>query len=292
MLSPSDFPPVFSADVLRRRYSDLETYDDAFLASHYVQYGRDEGRVASDGALREVLISLIDPDSAILEIGPFCQPVFRGPNVRYLDVLDAQQLRARAGEIGEDASGCPDVIHFTNGLAEASGSNLDVVFSSHNIEHQPDLIRHLNEVAAALRPGGFMVMLVPDKRYCFDHFLAETTIAEVVESFLDRRSTHTVRHVVEHVALTAHNDTARHWAGDHGVEPNCTDGRLTLAINRLQEAGDAYIDVHAWKFTPTSFSAVIGALSIAGIHPMRIERVYDTPAGRNEFGVVLRAPGG
>jgi len=288
MLTPESLPAEFSADTLRALHVDLQPFDDATLRLHFETYGRNEGRIAAEASLRENLIGLIDPGLKILEIGPFCQPVFVGPTVRYLDVLDSAGLARRAEETGTDASRCPAEIHYTNGLSAAAGANFDIIFSSHNIEHQPDFIGHLNEAAAALSDAGLYILLIPDKRFCFDHFLPETTVAEVVEAHVEGRRVHAPRHVIEHIALTCHNDTVEHWKGGHGVRPDGTDGRLPGAIARIAEAAGDYIDVHAWKLTPAVLREIMAVLNRSRLINMEAVRIYDTPWGRNEFGVVLK----
>ena len=91
----SDLPPAFDAAYYLGANPDLDlSPEDA--AEHYARVGRAEGRVASPLALRENLIALIADGRSVLEIGPFCDPLLRGPHIAYLDVLDADQLRARA----------------------------------------------------------------------------------------------------------------------------------------------------------------------------------------------------
>lgn len=209
----------------------------------------------------------------------------------YMDVLDADALRERAIAIGTDPAECPEIIHFVGDLGAAAGGDFDVVFSSHNIEHQPDLVRHFQDVEKALKPGGVMVMLIPDKRYCFDHFLPETTLPEVLEAFVDRRIRHSARHVIEHIALTAHNDNIRHWAGDHGEPPYLSAEIVLQAMRHYEVRPDTYIDVHAWKFTPTNFRQIAHALAHHGLTRMVVERVYETGRGRIEFAAVLKVAG-
>jgi SAM-dependent methyltransferase len=283
-----EWPPEYSPDVLRANNPDLAGFDDDQMRTHYETYGRAEGRVAATPALREHLVAMIDPDMAILEIGPFCQPVFRGPNVRYMDMLDAAALRERALAIEIDPTNCPEVIHFVGDLSAAAGADFQVVFSSHNIEHQPDLVSHLQHVEQALTSGGVLIMLIPDKRYCFDHFLPETTLPEVLEAFAERRTRHSARHVIEHIALTSHNDLMRHWNGDHGPRPDLTAPIVLQAMRHYEAHQDIYIDVHAWKFTPTNFREIVGALHHHGLTGLAVERVYETPIGRNEFAAVLK----
>ncbi len=284
------WPAEYSADVLRSNYPDLADFDDAQMAQHYEAHGRKEGRVAASPALRENLIAMIGPELSLLEIGPFCQPVFRGRKVQYMDVLDAAGLRERAVEIGMDPTACPEKIHFLGDLGLAAGADFDIVFSSHNVEHQPDLIRHLQDVERALADGGALVMLVPDKRYCFDHFLPETTLPEVLEAYIERRTRHSARHVIEHIALTCHNDILRHWNGDHGEPPDLNNHVVPLAMSHFEALRETYIDVHAWKFTPKNFREIVSALRHHGLTRLEIERVYETGIGRNEFAVVMTLP--
>ena len=283
-----DWPPEYAAETLRAHHPDLGALSDAELAVHYKAYGRDEGRIASEMSLRETWVSMVDPDLSLLEIGPFCQPVFRGPNVQYMDILDAPGLQQRAIEIGLDPATCPDQIHFLGNLDEAAGCGFDVVFSSHNIEHQPDLVKHLRDVERTLADGGHMVLLIPDKRYCFDHFLPETTLPEVLEAFMEKRTRHSARHVIEHIALTCHNDIVRHWQGDHGPAPDPHNHVVPLAMKHEEAAGNGYVDVHAWKFTPSTFRVIMSALHAHGFTRLVPERVYETAMCRNEFLAVLR----
>jgi SAM-dependent methyltransferase len=241
-------------------------------------------------ASREALLATIGPDRMVLEIGPFNTPLLRGPNIHYLDVLDAEGLRRRAMQKGRDPSGCPAVIHHVGGLEQVDQS-YDAVLSSHAIEHQPDLIGHLREIERVLVPGGTYLLIVPDKLYCFDHFLPESTIADVLQAWREQRSTHTLKSVIEHRALTTHNDHVRHWAGDHGKAVRGRTARVRAAIEEYDRAAGAYIDVHAWAFTPESFQGLMETSRELGLIALETEGVGATPECRNEFCAILRKPG-
>lgn len=287
MTAPHGLPPAFDADYYLAANSDLAISRDE-AAGHYERIGRAEGRVASPLALRENLIKLVNDGRSVLEIGPFCDPLLRGPNVAYLDVLDAEQLRARAREIGKDPALCPAWIDYVGGLEQVS-RRFDAVISSHAIEHNPDLIQHLEQVERILEPDGLFCLIIPDKRYCFDHYIAESTVAGVLQAHRERRGTHSLASVIEHVALTTHNDSARHWAGDHGprVPPDRAD-RLRNAISAFDTSGGGYIDVHAWYFTPDSFAGIVEALAALNLSGFEVAGVYDPARDRNEFCAVLR----
>ena len=282
-------PPTIDPDTYRASDPALANLDDEAAIAHYRARGRDRGVVASPLALRENLLRFIDDDLSLLEIGPFCRPLKRGPNVEYLDVLDADQLRVRAGRTGGDAAGVPDLIHHVGDL-DVVDRSYDAVLSSHAIEHQPDLVRHLQQVERILNPGGGYYLIIPDKRYCFDHFIAESTIADVMQAHLERRRAHTLKSVIEHRALTVHNDHRRHWAGDHGNPERNRVARVKAAIEEYEAASGGYVDVHAWYFTPPAFRSIVTTLRELGLIGLEIAGNYHTARDRNEFCAILKRP--
>lgn len=287
--SAVSLPPEFDPAVYRSRYADLCELSDAALEQHYRTIGMREGRNASRVVSRTAFIDLIPRSTSLLEIGPFANPLRRGRNVKYFDVLSTDDLRHRATKHGLDPSKCPriDFVSETGDFAAVT-ERFDAVLSSHVIEHQPDLIRHLHGVASVLEPAGRFYLAVPDKRYCFDHFLAESSIADVVAAHVHEAKVHDVASVIEHFALTTHNDRLRHWAGDHG-EPvyKATPTRIREVAELFVGSGGKYIDVHAWQFVPESFRDLAQTLLGLRLSAFRVLRVYATMPASNEFYAVL-----
>jgi SAM-dependent methyltransferase len=236
---------------------------------------------------RADFLKLVPAGVSALEIGPFAQPTFRHEKVRYFDVLDADALRARARVHGLNPDNVPSTIHFVSPTGDLSiaRDTFSFVFSSHCIEHQPDLVRHLQQVEALLAPGGSYYLVVPDARYCFDHFLPLTTIGDVLGAHHERRQKHSLVNLVQHRAMTTHNDSHRHWIGDHGFVE--LDAAKVAAAVREYETAEGYVDVHAWKFNPEGFLAIFQCLYQMGLTKLRPVRVFDTPVGIFEFYVVL-----
>jgi hypothetical protein len=137
-----------------------------------------------------------------------------------------------------------------------------------------------------LKPGGTYLLLVSDKRYCFDHFLAPSTIADVLEAHYSQRVIHSLQSQVEHEALTTHNNDVAHWAGDHGSPPNVGE-RTRQALERYRADPNAYVDVQAWYFTPTSFKELLDLLHELGHTSLRVSRIYPTLRDGNEFWAAL-----
>lgn len=237
---------------------------------------------------RADFLAQISPLQKGIEVGPFANPLLRGPNVKYLDVLPTEQLKARARTFGMDPELVPHISYIAdeNGFPEISES-FDYLLSCHSIEHQPDLVNHLNQVEQILLPGGKYFLIIPDKRYCFDHYIAESTIADVVGAYLEQRTVHTAKSVIEHRALTTHNDPVEHFAGNHGDLSINQHDRVSHAINEFQNADGSYIDVHAWQFTPNSFVSLIEQISSLGLCEFKVESIFQTAQNTQEFFSVL-----
>ena len=286
----SSLPEELDLAFYRRTNPDLRGMSDAEARAHFARYGIAEGRQGAPLAVREALIEIVSRSPSVLEIGPFCNPLVRARGVAYFDVLDKAGLRKRAATIGQDPAGVPDIDYVSpSGDLSVIPDRFSAVVSSHCIEHQPDLIRHLQQVGALLDAGGYDFLVVPNRLYCFDHFIADSTLAGIVAAHLEGRRVHRLESVIEHRALTTHNAVKRHWAGDHldpGYHPTILP-RTKAAIAEHAAARGGYVDVHAWQFTPGSFRAIMAMLHAGGYSPLRPLRVYETPRDRNEFTAVL-----
>jgi SAM-dependent methyltransferase len=252
------------------------------------------------------MIALINKTRSTLEIGPFLKPRLKRQdfNVKYFDVLNKEQNIARAQRIIDAGSAvaeeymrniqtAPDIdfVDESGNLAVIS-EKYSAIFSSHCIEHQVDLVDHINQVHDLLLPGGRYFLVVPDKRYCFDHFIPETRLIDLIAGNLDNRRYHSPLKVLEHRLYLTHNNAQRHWSGDHG-EPNINIVQDNFIINAIKEASSAnnrYIDVHNLAFTPLSFENNVSELHRIGLVKMFSARVYPTLRNTFEFMAVLQKP--
>lgn len=239
---------------------------------------------------RRELLSCVASNDTVLEIGPFTNPLMRGPNVRYFDVLDKEKLIIRAAEHNYNAE-APVDIHYVSGTGDLGivDGKFDFVVSSHCIEHQPDLIRHLQGVERLLNANGNYLLVIPDKRYCFDHFMPLTTVEDVKAAYDDERTLHTIASHRLHATLRTHNDPRRHWSGDHGspLGEECFTRDDELAVmSRI--AKNQYSDIHAWYFTPTSFTGIVNSLVKMQMSNLHVSAVHRTARNSLEFCAVLQ----
>lgn len=290
-------PPEFDPVVYQARSRDIARFDGAGARLHYQNHGMAEGRICSKVGCRRDFIGLVPPGLAILEIGPFFSPAFRRPgaNVHYLDCISTESMKERAMALkNADIGNIPEIDYVWSGqrYADLIGRKFPAIYSSHNIEHQPCLVTHLHDLESVLEEDGAVFLAVPDKRYCFDHFFPETNLADVVEAWAEGRKRHRLKDILEHRFFSAHNEPARHWRGEHGVNQGSLplderrNAMFMAEIERLRSS-DEYTDVHAWKFTPAAFRTLFGNLYSMKLTRLRIARLYPTVRNSNEFYAAL-----
>ena len=250
-----------------------------------------------DSIDKRTFCNLIDPKASILEIGPYASPTFRRPfyNVSYADILTPDEIRAECGAHGYNKDLAPDHIDIMIDLnADPTiGTDLrfDAIFSSHTIEHQPDLIRHLNETAnLTASQDSRYYLAIPDKHYCFDHFQFESTIAEVIGAHMEKRRRLLPSTLLQNELFVGHNFSGSHWNGDHGENPYplVTAEKILKHMERAKLLETQYIDSHAWKFYPANFIMIISLLYETKLQPWRVEAIYPTLQGANEFYAILK----
>lgn len=237
---------------------------------------------------RKQFIELADSGVSCLEVGPFDSPLLSGVNIEYFDVLSQHELQLRASQHGRSPERVPFIHHVSKfGNLDVVDKRFNSVISSHVIEHQTDLVRHLQSVERILDNDGKYYLIIPDKRYCFDSNLAESNLAQVLAAFVETRTKHTLESVLEHRCMTTHNNPYLHLFGMHGdLDFNSLSQRFKSAVDEFEKSED-YLDVHAWYFTPKSFSVIIHGLNVLSLIKLKVEKVYSTPYGEFEFCAIL-----
>ncbi|WP_082817982.1 methyltransferase domain-containing protein [Variovorax boronicumulans] len=233
----------------------------------------------------EKILALVDVKDFGLEIGPSFSPVApksQGFNIQTLDHASRRDLiRKYEGVDGVDVSKIEEVDFVWKGevLPELIGGEgkYDYVIASHVVEHTPDLVSFLQQCEAILKDGGVLSLVIPDKRYCFDYFRGISTTGDVLQAHVERRRVHTVGTVLDHFAYQVFLDGKPSWGKDK-------TGELAFSVAfdealRMAEAAkkqDEYLDVHNWRFTPSSFRLIVDDLVRMGLINLHVEREYPT----------------
>ena len=250
---------------------------------HYNNLGLKEGRV--NQFTRHNLINMLPRSASYLEIGPLGRPYLSKKefNVKYFDVLNRNDLINKAKEAeGHHPEDVPEIDFVdANGDLSFINEKFDIVFSSHCIEHQPNILGHLQQVSRLIKDTGLYICIIPDFRYSFDHFRAPSNIVEVIKAFVDNRKVHTRENLLLGTYMATHNDACKHWAGDHG---SCTLSKVDVKriLKSLSIQSMNYEDTHAWFFSPNNFREVFDT-EVNELTAMRLVLCHDTPINTHEF---------
>ncbi len=231
-----------------------------------------------------------ESETSILEIGPLNRPLVSTPKTKYFDLYPTEELKKKAIQEGLDPHTVPQ-ISFSDpygnlGVILEKFSN---IVSAHCIEHQPDLIAHFVECSKLLEgPSSRYWLVVPDKRYCFDALIPESSLIDILKAHDEGLTQPSIWKVIEHRALTTHNDPVLHWQNNHGVQNLDILPRFSAAKAEFDNSQGKYIDVHCWQFTPNSLWGIVDALFKLGMLDFEIEEVWETPENDLEFCAVLK----
>lgn len=240
----------------------------------------------------------ISRDTVILEIGGGYNPRFvkgsEHPNVYHLDHASTDELRAKY-------SGDPKVAQRVHRIQPVDfvfdGSPIetlmppelrfDVIFGSHVLEHQVDLIGHLQSIEKLLKPGGRVIHVIPDLRTCFDALRYPTVISDALQAHLHPTPTHRGKQVFDHCARTVsiNQGYLMSDADFEGATFTQLPGEALVAVRAAEQPGQDYLDCHAWTFTPESFRLLMIEMRLVGLTrllPRSVSPTYD-----NQFCAVL-----
>lgn len=244
-----------------------------------------------------------------LEIAPWFNPVASkkaGYNVRTLDVFDFETLMRRAKDDPKIDPGTYENLEPIDYVGSATEilqlvpeqdhGRFDYVISSHNFEHLPNPIKFLQGCDALLRPGGMIVMAVPDGRACFDYFRPHTVTADWLEAYVEDR-----RQPSERQLFAAHTDLA--FVKDRADDPTMSvtfdtlkkdienQTRLTqMWADWQSRTSDApYMDAHCTVMTPASLQLLIEDCRALGLVSLDIQSVSSTQGVEFSIRLVKRS---
>jgi SAM-dependent methyltransferase len=162
-------------------------------------------------------------------------------------------------------------------------SALDYLASSHLLEHLPNPVRALVEWYRVVRPGGWIYMVVPDRRYTFDRPRECTPVAHMLSDYEAGTDVGDTTHF-EDYAMKREMEGSRLAAGRDPAEWPALRMRLLVEMRETAARG-GIPGLHYHVFEPPSLVALLEVLKT---HPAtrldweiaRVEERY--PPGRGD----------
>jgi predicted SAM-dependent methyltransferase len=217
---------------------------------------------------KEKILRHIDKNGLGVEIGPSHNPVAPkkdGYNVHIIDHMTREELidKFKPHNVNLDKIEHVDFVWNGETYADLIGKtkHYDWIIASHIIEHTPDLIGFLNNCDAILKEEGKLSLIIPDKRYCFDHYRPITGISQIIDSYFRKSVNHTPGTLLEFVLNSVSKSDKIAWTaithGNYRFRYSLDD-----AFKKMNSAlsDSIYHDAHAWCFTPNSFRLIINDL--------------------------------
>jgi SAM-dependent methyltransferase len=171
-----------------------------------------------------------------LEIGALNSPleVKKSVKVQYLDRITAEENRKIFPELQKIFLVNVDIIGDGESLIQIEDSSQDFIIANHFIEHCQNVIKTLQNFQRVLKPGGFIFMAVPDKRFTFDINRDITNYEHILKDFYEGPEWYEQNHYVDFVKHT-----------EHGEGKN--DKEIEEKIVELKEKNFS-IHFHVWDF--------------------------------------------
>jgi len=148
-----------------------------------------DGRYSSlEEFRRESLLELLVGYFHCLEVGPYSRPTFSANecHLKVLDFYNTQELRNHALKIGVNPADVisVDYVCKDENYCEVVKDKFDVVIAAHVAEHVVAFIKYFKSLRLLLNDGGYLFIVLLDKRYSFDKFRSDTNLSQLVFEYL------------------------------------------------------------------------------------------------------------
>jgi SAM-dependent methyltransferase len=223
-----------------------------------------------------------------IELGPghVPFPVPEGVTVRYVDRWQPEDNRSLFPELGDEPGfPVPDVVVNldTDRLSAFADQSQDFVIASHVLEHMANPLAMLVDIYRVLKPGGLLVLLLPDRHETFDREREPTPLLHLVDEY--RRDVRVVddAHIIDFMVGT--RALTKEITGDARDMRLFSDDQLAAQIDLHRQRS---IHVHVWDLDEFSVVMRYGAEEL-GLRWKVIDTMAPGAPGtyHNEFGWLL-----
>lgn len=169
-----------------------------------------------------------------IEIGAMNYPVAvkKGVKVKYYDRISREDSHKIFPDIDLKTLVKVDILGDGEKLDNIDSSSLDFVIANHFIEHCQNPILTLGNMMRVLRPGGYIYMAIPDKRFTLDAHRSVTPLEHFIKDYEEGPQWSEEDHYYDFVKYTEHGKGK-------------TDSEIKTVINELKNRNFS-IHYHVW----------------------------------------------
>ena len=139
-----------------------------------------------------------------IEIGALYAPLQTSANVRYVDRLPVEQLRAQYPELASTPLTPVDCIDDGERLTSFADESLDFIIANHMLEHCENPLGTMRAHLEKVRRGGVLYYAIPDKRHSFDIERPITSFEHLIDDDRDGGESSRFGHYMEYARLVNH----------------------------------------------------------------------------------------
>lgn len=231
-----------------------------------------------------------------VEIGPGIHSVIpQDEHNRFIDMYENDDASNPHTNVGDNLVRIDYVWSPGQSYADIvpQGEKFRNAVSSHCIEHVPCLVDYLRNVREILHEDGKFFVIIPHRKYMFDHYRSRSTIGDVVASYKTGRTLPQAPSSLDALLMRSVNNPAEYWNGKSPPPRVVTESReamMALVDERMaQVSAEEYVDDHHWVYDEYSFSFIVQHLHKLGLVDFEVETSHHPIRPYNEFLVVLRA---
>lgn len=233
------------------------------------------------------LMQSVSKTDKLIEIGPSLNPMApKADQWRSFSIDHADQAGLRE-KYKNDPSVDPlkiervDFVWTQGSLSDAVPPEhlhtFDLFLASHVIEHFPNVVDFLASADTLTHAKGRVILVVPDKRMCFDMFRSLSSTGEAIAAHLEKRVRHSTANVFDFMSKAVQKNGLPGWVMGNQTPTKPMVFDIETAHHHAIAAGqEVYIDAHAWIFCPASFQLIMIELARLGYTDWQVDRCEAT----------------
>jgi SAM-dependent methyltransferase len=198
----------------------------------------------------------------------------------FADYYSTEQLRGQAEKAKIDPNAVVEVAHVLKdaNLEDALRTPVDFIIANHVVEHLIDPLRWMKNLERVLNPGGFLFITLPDKKFSFDKFRPDTSLAHFLSDMLSGGEQSLQEHCIEAGVFY-----------DKAYIGQAQDAELRLNLSSIESFSRGWHPgMHVHVFQAETFKdSVLQPLLHLGYFDYSLERYVNNP-DVGEFSFVLR----
>jgi len=243
-------------------------------------------------------------DSRILELGPLNRCLLnreKYKNYFFGDIRSTEEIRElykgneyleKTGlEVDIDSIINIDfVINSTYKETFKGIEKFDYIIVSHVLEHIPNMLFFFKDIQSILKPGGEIIIIYPDRRFCFDALRFDSSFSDIYDTYVNGGK-NMARRVLDFFTNVLNENNAKTLWENHRrlfLFETEKDYKKNIEIYKEVSVGKIQEDIHYWPFSDYAFLRFLHEATRYGFLPFSLKKFLPTQFNTQEFLVILK----